>query len=192
MSSQTQRDHQNVVPPESKGDCKLLSQAQFVFFIRNTRIGSTFYREVRVKCSGCDKGLRKSKTSVVCFARIKHALSSQFNASRFFTKEVSSRPNFANRWSSFSDCCREHNYLLVTVLGSETVKWLESKFTDRSVRRSNPSAALRLPLSRFGQHGSIPALVLPSSGMCLVAVYFKGSMRAEILRDFSRRGQDWV
>ncbi|KER21028.1 hypothetical protein T265_10553 [Opisthorchis viverrini] len=43
-------------------------------------------------------------------------------------------------------------------------KWLEREFTDRKVRGSNPTSATRLPLSRFGQPGSIPALV-PSCGM---------------------------
>ncbi|KER33661.1 hypothetical protein T265_00547 [Opisthorchis viverrini] len=33
------------------------------------------------------------------------------------------------------------------------------------VRRSNPTSATRLPLSRLGQPGSIPALVVPSGGM---------------------------
>ncbi|KER27870.1 LOW QUALITY PROTEIN: hypothetical protein T265_13701 [Opisthorchis viverrini] len=44
-------------------------------------------------------------------------------------------------------------------------KWLEREFTDRKVRGSNPTPATRLPLSRLGQPGSIPALVLPSGGM---------------------------
>ncbi|KAG5453182.1 hypothetical protein CSKR_112744, partial [Clonorchis sinensis] len=44
-------------------------------------------------------------------------------------------------------------------------KWLEREFTDRKVRGSNPTSASRLPLSRLGQPGSIPALVLPSGGM---------------------------
>ncbi|KAG5450113.1 putative leucine--tRNA ligase, mitochondrial, partial [Clonorchis sinensis] len=45
------------------------------------------------------------------------------------------------------------------------LKWLEREFTDRRVRGSNPTSASRLPLSRFGQPGSIPALVLPSGDM---------------------------
>ncbi|KER30782.1 hypothetical protein T265_02825 [Opisthorchis viverrini] len=40
-------------------------------------------------------------------------------------------------------------------------KWLEHEFTDRKVRGSNPTSVFRLPLSRLGQLGSIPALVLP-------------------------------
>ncbi|KER19167.1 hypothetical protein T265_11967 [Opisthorchis viverrini] len=44
-------------------------------------------------------------------------------------------------------------------------KWLEREFTDRKVRGSNPNSASRLPLSRLGQPGSIPAFVLPSGGM---------------------------
>ncbi|KAG5454706.1 hypothetical protein CSKR_104920, partial [Clonorchis sinensis] len=44
---------------------------------------------------------------------------------------------------------------------------LEGKFTDRKVRGSNPTSASRLPLSKLGQPGNIPALVLPSGGMFL-------------------------
>ncbi|KER22218.1 hypothetical protein T265_09640 [Opisthorchis viverrini] len=46
-------------------------------------------------------------------------------------------------------------------------KWLEREFTDRKVRGSNPTSASRLPLSRLGQPGSIPALVLLSGGMAV-------------------------
>ncbi|KER25219.1 hypothetical protein T265_07261 [Opisthorchis viverrini] len=45
------------------------------------------------------------------------------------------------------------------------LKLLEREFTDRKVRRSNPTSATRLPLSRLGQPDSIPALVKPSGGM---------------------------
>ncbi|KER30218.1 hypothetical protein T265_03280 [Opisthorchis viverrini] len=50
-------------------------------------------------------------------------------------------------------------------IGARWPKWLEREFTDRKVRGSNPTSATRLPLSRLGQPGSIPALVLPSGGM---------------------------
>ncbi|KAG5441927.1 NADH dehydrogenase [ubiquinone] 1 alpha subcomplex assembly factor 5 [Clonorchis sinensis] len=40
-------------------------------------------------------------------------------------------------------------------------QWLEREFTDRKIRSSNPTFASRLPLSRLGRPGSIPALVLP-------------------------------
>ncbi|KER24495.1 hypothetical protein T265_07860 [Opisthorchis viverrini] len=46
--------------------------------------------------------------------------------------------------------------------GARWLEWLESEFTDRKVRGSNPTSASRLPLSRFGQPGSIPAFVLSS------------------------------
>ncbi|KAG5450326.1 hypothetical protein CSKR_110185 [Clonorchis sinensis] len=52
-------------------------------------------------------------------------------------------------------------------LGASWTKWLEREFTDRKVRSSNPTSASRLPLSRLGQPGSIPALVLPSGGMAV-------------------------
>ncbi|KAG5451091.1 hypothetical protein CSKR_106669 [Clonorchis sinensis] len=45
------------------------------------------------------------------------------------------------------------------------LKWLEREFTDRKVRGANPTSASRLPLSKLGQPGSIPALLLPSCGM---------------------------
>ncbi|KAG5448643.1 hypothetical protein CSKR_104073 [Clonorchis sinensis] len=41
---------------------------------------------------------------------------------------------------------------------------LEREFTDRKFRGSNPTCASRLPLSRLGQTGSIPALAQPSDG----------------------------
>ncbi|KAG5443088.1 hypothetical protein CSKR_113848 [Clonorchis sinensis] len=47
--------------------------------------------------------------------------------------------------------------------GGEIAQRLERECTDRKVRGSNPAS--RLPLSRLGQPGSIPALVLPSGGM---------------------------
>ncbi|KAG5455039.1 Protein disulfide-isomerase tmx3 [Clonorchis sinensis] len=45
------------------------------------------------------------------------------------------------------------------------LKWLEREFTDRKVCGSSPTSASRLPLSRLGQPGNIPTLVLPSGGM---------------------------
>ncbi|KAG5445375.1 hypothetical protein CSKR_104637 [Clonorchis sinensis] len=49
--------------------------------------------------------------------------------------------------------------------GGEVAQRLERERTDRKVRGSNPASASRLPLSRLGKPGSIPALVLPSGGM---------------------------
>ncbi|KAG5441733.1 hypothetical protein CSKR_110667 [Clonorchis sinensis] len=51
--------------------------------------------------------------------------------------------------------------------GDEVTQWLECEFTDRKVRDSNPTTAFRLHLSRLGQPGTIPALVLPSGGMAM-------------------------
>ncbi|KER31036.1 hypothetical protein T265_02601 [Opisthorchis viverrini] len=51
------------------------------------------------------------------------------------------------------------------LLGARWTKWLEREFTDRKARGSNPISASRLPLSRLGQPGSIPALVPLSCGM---------------------------
>ncbi|KAG5452306.1 hypothetical protein CSKR_106735, partial [Clonorchis sinensis] len=53
----------------------------------------------------------------------------------------------------------------VSIAGARWLKWLVREITDRKVRGSNPTSASRLPLSRLGQPGSIPALVLPSGGM---------------------------
>ncbi|KER27701.1 hypothetical protein T265_05327 [Opisthorchis viverrini] len=50
-------------------------------------------------------------------------------------------------------------------LGAGWLKWLERQFTDRKVHDSNPTSNSRLPLSRLGQPGSVPALVLPSGSM---------------------------
>ncbi|KER32274.1 hypothetical protein T265_01699 [Opisthorchis viverrini] len=50
-------------------------------------------------------------------------------------------------------------------LWGEMAQWLERESTDRKVRDSNPTSAFRFPLSRLGQPGHIPALVLPSGGM---------------------------
>ncbi|KER22216.1 hypothetical protein T265_09639 [Opisthorchis viverrini] len=70
--------------------------------------------------------------------------------------------------------------------GARLPKWLEREFTDWKVRGSNPTSASRLPLSKFGQPGSIPdplvqpgsiaALVLPSGDM---ADRHRKSVRAE-------------
>ncbi|KAG5440999.1 hypothetical protein CSKR_114099 [Clonorchis sinensis] len=57
--------------------------------------------------------------------------------------------------------------LFITHYTTEGARWpklLEREFTDRRVRGSNPTSASRLPLSRLGQPGSIPALVQPSDG----------------------------
>ncbi|KER25234.1 hypothetical protein T265_07273 [Opisthorchis viverrini] len=67
------------------------------------------------------------------------------------------------------------------LVGARWPKWLEREFTDRKalatwrypnpranfglrVRGSNPTSASRLPLSRLGRTGSIPALLQPSGG----------------------------
>ncbi|KAG5450157.1 hypothetical protein CSKR_201130 [Clonorchis sinensis] len=44
-------------------------------------------------------------------------------------------------------------------------QWLEREFTNLKVYVSNPASASQLLLSRLGQPGSIPALVLPSGDM---------------------------
>ncbi|KER30231.1 hypothetical protein T265_03288 [Opisthorchis viverrini] len=56
------------------------------------------------------------------------------------------------------------------------LKWLEREFVDRKALGSNPTSASRLPLSRFGQPGSILTLVLPSDGM---AARHRKGVRAE-------------
>ncbi|KAG5448122.1 hypothetical protein CSKR_106379 [Clonorchis sinensis] len=61
----------------------------------------------------------------------------------------------------------------------EMAQWLEREFTDRRVRWSNPTYASRLPLSRLGRPGSIPALVLPSGG--IAAMHRKGVTAERLL-----------
>ncbi|KER26734.1 hypothetical protein T265_06096 [Opisthorchis viverrini] len=69
------------------------------------------------------------------------------------------------------------------------VRWpecLEREFTNRKVRGSNPTSASRFPLSRLGQPGSIPALVLPSGS---VAVGHQKGATAEGLNDLWYTGR---
>ncbi|KER27848.1 LOW QUALITY PROTEIN: hypothetical protein T265_13715 [Opisthorchis viverrini] len=54
--------------------------------------------------------------------------------------------------------------------------------TDRKVRGSNPTSASRLPLSRLGQPGCIPALVLPSGSMAVR--HRKGATAERYIRQF--------
>ncbi|KAG5455344.1 hypothetical protein CSKR_105497 [Clonorchis sinensis] len=67
------------------------------------------------------------------------------------------------------------------------------EFTDRKVRDSNPTSDCRLPLSRLGQRGSIPALVIPLGGM---EVWHRKCAAAERLLGFEfcqtdRPGARW-
>ncbi|KAG5454635.1 hypothetical protein CSKR_106027 [Clonorchis sinensis] len=55
------------------------------------------------------------------------------------------------------------NVCVLCIYGARWPRWLEREFTDRKV----PTSASRLPLSRLGQPGSIPALVQPSGGMAV-------------------------
>ncbi|KAG5441345.1 hypothetical protein CSKR_103221 [Clonorchis sinensis] len=83
--------------------------------------------------------------------------------------------------------------ILDSGLEARWFKWLERELIDRKVRGSSPTSASRLLLSRLGQSGRIPALVLPSGGMavrhrkavtpfrCLAAMPPEGSTRAGIL-----------
>ncbi|KER34121.1 hypothetical protein T265_00009 [Opisthorchis viverrini] len=59
-------------------------------------------------------------------------------------------------------------------LRARWTKWLERGFDDRKVRGSKPTSVSRLPLSRLGQHGIIPALVTPSCG--IAARHRKGAI----------------
>ncbi|KER33032.1 hypothetical protein T265_00943 [Opisthorchis viverrini] len=70
--------------------------------------------------------------------------------------------------------------------GARWPKWLEREFTNRKVRGSNPTSATRLPLSRLGQPGSIPALLLPSGGMA--ARHRKGATAERFLSFFRTYG----
>ncbi|KER21205.1 hypothetical protein T265_10415 [Opisthorchis viverrini] len=72
---------------------------------------------------------------------------------------------------------------LCTTLGRNS-SCLELEFTHRKVCGSNLTSASRFPLSRLGQPGSIPALVLPSGGMA--ARYRKGTT-AERLKETAHK-----
>ncbi|KAG5444601.1 Yip1 member 1 [Clonorchis sinensis] len=50
--------------------------------------------------------------------------------------------------------------LYFRLLRTRWPKWLEREFTDRELCGSNPTSASRIPLSRLGQPGNIPILVL--------------------------------
>ncbi|KER27001.1 hypothetical protein T265_13887, partial [Opisthorchis viverrini] len=74
---------------------------------------------------------------------------------------------------------RYSRYRSLSDLKSFYLKWLEREFTDRKVRGPNPTSASRHPLSRLGQPGSIPAIVLPSGGMA--ARHRKGATVEQLL-----------
>ncbi|KAG5451943.1 hypothetical protein CSKR_110368 [Clonorchis sinensis] len=78
-----------------------------------------------------------------------------------------SEENFSRLWYTVSNT------------GARWPKWLEREFTDRKVRGSNPTSASRLPLSRLGQPGSIPALVPPSG--CMAVRHQKGATAERLL-----------
>ncbi|KAG5450586.1 hypothetical protein CSKR_101746 [Clonorchis sinensis] len=63
-------------------------------------------------------------------------------------------------WTDLDISCNFWNIIEVKWL-----EWVERESTGRKVRGLNPTSASRLPLSRLGQPGSIPAPVLPSGGM---------------------------
>ncbi|KAG5445458.1 hypothetical protein CSKR_103729, partial [Clonorchis sinensis] len=82
--------------------------------------------------------------------------------SDFFQRFYAGCPTSTTLLSDFR--CSGNWYYKGTI-GGEIAQRLERERTDRKVRGSNPASASRLPLSRLGQPGSIPALVLPSGGM---------------------------
>ncbi|KAG5450743.1 hypothetical protein CSKR_108951 [Clonorchis sinensis] len=93
-------------------------------------------------------------------------------ANRFTSKEKDVTP------SAIVVFCR-----FLFSLWGEIAQRLERERTDRKVCGSNPASASRLPLSRLGQPGSIPALVLPSGGMA--ARHRKGATAERFLFLFS-------
>ncbi|KAG5453581.1 hypothetical protein CSKR_109535 [Clonorchis sinensis] len=91
-----------------------------------------------------------------------------FRYSRLDGEAVEKRPLLRKTvfLSSFSDLFVHVTYVQ-RYEGCDMAQWLEREFSDRKVRGSNPTSASRLPLSRLGQPGSIPALMLPSGGMAV-------------------------
>ncbi|KAG5452348.1 hypothetical protein CSKR_105224 [Clonorchis sinensis] len=65
--------------------------------------------------------------------------------------------------------------------GGGMTQWLQRELTEWKVPGSTPISASRLPMSRLGQPGSIPALVLPSGNMA------GGEMSQWIEREFTDR-----
>ncbi|KAG5447791.1 hypothetical protein CSKR_106830 [Clonorchis sinensis] len=77
--------------------------------------------------------------------------------------------------SSFDE---DRSYILSPNRG-EIALWLESEFTDRNFRRSNPTSSSRLPLYRLGQPGIIRALGLPPGG--IAATHQKGVTTGRVI-----------
>ncbi|KER23883.1 hypothetical protein T265_14541, partial [Opisthorchis viverrini] len=65
---------------------------------------------------------------------------------------------------------------LLNLTVSTPHRWLEREVTDQKIGGSNPTSASQVSLSRLGQPGSIPALVLPWGGM---AVRYRENATAE-------------
>ncbi|KAG5443825.1 hypothetical protein CSKR_100054 [Clonorchis sinensis] len=84
----------------------------------------------------------------------------------------------------------QHELLHILRRRARWSEWLEREFTGRKVCVSNPTSASRLPLSRLGQPGSIPAFVLPSGGMAVR--HRKGATVERFFRFTFCRGRLWI
>ncbi|KER26914.1 hypothetical protein T265_05902 [Opisthorchis viverrini] len=81
---------------------------------------------------------------------------------QFSRQDLPFNYNFAPRHRSSEYIeLEEKCHILPVTIWSEMAQWLAREFTDWKVRGSNPTEASRLSLSRLGQPGSIPALMLP-------------------------------
>ncbi|KAG5442903.1 hypothetical protein CSKR_107392 [Clonorchis sinensis] len=93
----------------------------------------------------------------------------------FFAADDSDDPHIQMECTCGSKSSSRRNWFIVVLATNNTEArclWLEREFTDRRVRGSNPTSASRLSMSRLGQPGRIPVLVLPSDDMAVV--YRKG------------------
>ncbi|KAG5445244.1 ATP synthase subunit alpha, mitochondrial [Clonorchis sinensis] len=88
----------------------------------------------------------------------------------------------AERFFNFCRMKRFLSHRQASCNSIEIAQRLERERTDRKVRGSNPASASRLPLSRLGQPGSIPALVLPLGGMA--ARHRKGATAERFFLNF--------
>ncbi|GAA57458.1 hypothetical protein CLF_112755 [Clonorchis sinensis] len=66
-------------------------------------------------------------------------------------------------------------YCMLLYVRGKMAQWSEREVADRKALGSNPTSIFRLSLSRFGQPGNIPALVLPSGDRTVR--YRKGATR---------------
>ncbi|KAG5453186.1 hypothetical protein CSKR_112747, partial [Clonorchis sinensis] len=118
------------------------------------------YKECLNSCSNCRYTFSGPHNFAIC-ERSRHTgfecCCCTFDFLQLNTQNKDSHENHADQYSRYRGSFPS--------AGARWPKWSERGFTDRKVCGSNPTSTSRLPLSRIGQPGSIPALVQPSGGM---------------------------